>query len=104
MHALLRTEDRIDRTGGDAQRAPNARGLVHDGNEQGPVFAARWIERPWRAPRQRRERDDHGVASGRAAIDVGRAGCHGIRIGSASGVSAARALRLRQFRFDALGE
>ena len=104
MHALLRADDRIDRTGGNAQRAPNACSLVDDGKEQWPVCATLWIEWPWRASRQRRERDDHGAPSRGAAVDVGRAGCHGIRIRSARGVSAAHALGLRQRRVDALGE
>ena len=104
MHALLRAEDRIDRTGGDAQRAANARGFVDDGNEQWAVRAAFWSERSWRASRQRRERDNHGLPSGRAAIDVGRADCHGIRIGPARGVSAAHALGLRQRCVDTFGE
>ncbi len=104
MHALLRADDRVDRAGLNAQRATDAGGLVDDGQQQRPMFAAAGVERLLRAAGQRRECDDHGVASGRAAVDIGAANGDRIRVRLAAVVSAPRALRLRQHGVDALGE
>jgi hypothetical protein len=96
MHLPGRPKYRIDGAGLDAQRAADALRLIDEGNMARLCDAARRIECPERTPKQRREFLDDGFAPGRAAVDVGSAGCDGLGVGSAALEAALGALGLRQ--------
>ena len=69
VHSLRRADDRIGRAGVDAQRAADTGGFVDAGDLQRAGFTACAIERNDRAAGDGRELCDHGVRTGRAAID-----------------------------------
>ena len=104
VHAFRGTEDRIDRAGVDAKRAPDAALLVDDRDAKRLVHAAGSIERSSRSSRKPRKQRDRGFAAGRAAVDVGGAADDRLGVGTSALVAAARALRLRQCVIDTLDQ
>jgi DNA-binding IclR family transcriptional regulator len=104
VHALLRADDRIDRTGLDAERATDALRLVDERNQQGSFLAACGIDRFCGPSRQCGQHDHDRLAAGRTAVDVGRARGHCLSVRPACGEAAPCALRLRQRRVDAIGK
>ena len=99
MHALGRTDDRIDGTRVQTQRAADAPRLVDSRDREWHVLAVGTIEGQGGAAGQRRQRGDQGVASGWAAIDrVALRDGSGVR--PARIVAATPALGLRQQRID----
>jgi hypothetical protein len=96
VHLLRRADDAIHRAGLDAQRAADAPILVDHCQAAWRFDAALRVQRQHRPASQRRQAHDALRTAGRAAVDVGLALGHGLRVGAAVGEAAARALRLRQ--------
>ena len=96
VHLFGGTDDAVDRTRLDAQRAANALALV-DGGLQTRAFASasavQWFDG---ATRQLGKSRDAFGASGRAAVDLGCGFHDGLGIAAAIGIAAALALGLRQ--------
>ena len=101
VHPLRRARDRVDGAGFDAKRATDAGRLVDPGDRERRRLAAGAIERKPRTAGQRCKLCDEGLIARRAAID-GRAVGDRFRVGAASRVTAAPALRLRQQGIDAI--
>ncbi len=104
VHPFRCADDRIYRTCLDAERAANARVLVDTRDLERPWQTARRIERRSGSTEQCCERNDRCIAARRTAIDVHGIVGDGFRVRTATGVAAARALRLRQEVVDTIGE
>lgn len=102
MQALRRTDDRIDRAGGDAQRTSDAAGVVDMRDHWNARRTSRAIERRRRAAEQLGERGKDRVPAGRAAVDLRRADGHRARVREARLVPAAAALRLGEQCIDSV--
>lgn len=104
VHVLCAAHDGVYRTGFEAQRAPDAPRLV-DHREQSRAFlAAGGVKRQGRATGELGKPNDALLAARRAPVDLRFTARHGFGIGSAIGVSAARALRLRQSVVQRVGK
>ena len=104
VQALGTADDAVDRAGRQAQRAADAGALV-DHREAARSFLTRVrIERDDRAAREGREPPDAFGTPGLAAVDLRRLAGERLGIGTAVGIAAARALRLRQRAVERLGE
>ena len=96
MHALVAAHDRIGRAGLDAQGAANAPALVNHDHAAGAFDAKSRVERAHRLAGQRRQTSDPLGAAGRTLVNARLAVGDGLGVGRAVGITAARALRLRQ--------
>ena len=104
MHALGRADDRVDGAGIDAQRAAYAAALVDERDPKRRRGTEGSVERDNVASRQRGQHRNRGVAAGGAAVDVRGAAGDRLGVGTTALVSAARALRLRQYGIDTLDQ
>ena len=104
MHVLAGADDGVDRTRLDAFGATDAVGFDNHGDLWRLVFATRAVERFRRDAEHVRQRVCPGVATGRAAIDVGSIGCHRFGIRPAAGVTALPALGLRKDSVETLDQ
>jgi hypothetical protein len=104
VHAPGGADDRIDRAGRYAERAPDAERFVDDGDAQWHFRTIGRIQGLRRAPQQLRKGVDAGVSTRRALVDVGTLRGNRLGIGSTAFVTAFRALGLRQQGIDLIGE
>ncbi len=102
VHPFRRSDDRIDWTRADAQRAADACRLIDASTRKWATGAKCGIERKRRNTEQLAESGDRGIAAGRTAIDWGGAIRDGLGIRSASLVAALLALCLRQQGFNSI--
>jgi hypothetical protein len=96
MHGLGGADDRVDRTGFDAQGATNAVRWIDPSCAARLLQAARLIQRQFCLAGQRSESFDARLTTRRTTINGGLAGNDRLRIRQATVKAAFRALRLRQ--------
>jgi hypothetical protein len=104
MHELGRADDGVDRTGGNAQRATDACGLVDARDRRRRFGPACGIQGDARAAENLGKHRDGRISTRRASIDRRGSGSDGLCVGPASRITAAAALRLRKHGIDARGE
>jgi hypothetical protein len=96
VHPFWGSDDGIDRTSLDAERAADAPILVDQRSRARLLHSKRWIQRLGGTPQERCQHRDSRRAARRTLVDVCLARCDGLGIRTARGVAALRALRLRQ--------
>ena len=104
MHQLVAADDRVDRTGLDAERAADAPVLVDDREPARTLEPVLGVERQRLAGGEGGQSRDALGAAGRTLVDGGLAARDRMRVGMAIGIAAARALRLRQGLVQAFDE
>jgi hypothetical protein len=100
MHLPLSAEYGVHRAGRKAAGATNARVRIDPCQPWRGFHAVLGVQRQALAVQERCELPDHCRAARRALVDLRLATRQRLRVGEAAGVSASRALRLRQQRID----
>jgi len=96
VHALGRTDDRVDRTGLDTERAADAPLLVDQRRGERLFDAMRRVERDHCSTEQRREPGDALCAARRTLVDLRVTARYRLGVRPAAAEPALRALGLRQ--------
>ena len=104
MHLLAGPQDRICRTGGDAQRATDAPFLIYPSDVSRPFRAIRRVQGKCGKSCEGAEALYALFATGGALVDARFLAFNGIGISLAIWIAAPRTLRLRQYRQDAKAE
>lgn len=104
MHEPLRTDDGIDRAGGQALCTADTPGLIDVRNRWQSLDAIQWVQRLLVPSQETRQRADGDFTTRRALIDVGAARSQCFGVWAASWIAAARALRLWKKGVDLLDE
>jgi len=100
VHEPACPDDGVDWTGVDALSAADAGSFIDHRAGTPLVLPAFRIERLRGHREQPRQRRDGYPVAGRAPVDSGAAGSYGFGIGTATGIAAACALRLRETGID----
>jgi hypothetical protein len=103
MHQLARANDRVHRAWGQAFKAPDATIFVDDRYQRRALDAIFRIEGQRFAIQQRGQRGNGRCATGRALIDLCKAGGDRLSVGAAAVITATGALGLRQESVYVLG-
>lgn len=103
VHEFAGPDDRIHRTGVDAQRAADTGGFFDPRNSGLRCDAMCGVQWQRFFAEQCCDFRDDLVATRRALVEGRFAGCDGLGIGPAAGVAALSALRLRQHGVDHVG-
>lgn len=104
MHLLRRTDDRIDRTRLQTQRAADTKIFIDDRKRPGPFHAVIGIQRNDRLAEQAGQPDYTFLSAWWALVVICLARGNGLGVRPASGIAAFGALRLGQPVFDLVGE